>query len=56
MLGAMRKSRQPDPAPADEPSHAPAVPAEVPHTPSSKTLQELERLQFDQLDRTGFDR
>jgi hypothetical protein len=40
-----------------ETSESQAAPTtEAPRTGSSKTLQELERIQFDALDRAGFER
>ncbi len=41
---------------AGEQEHNPAAPTEIKSTNTGKTLQELERVQFDALDRAGFDR
>jgi hypothetical protein len=47
----MAQPRKPTEESAEKPDEQPP-----PVEPRSKTMQELERLQFDALDRAGFDR
>jgi hypothetical protein len=50
----MSQSRKPEEPGEKVGEEKPVAPVE--HKSSGKTLQELERLQFDALDRAGFDR
>ena len=52
----MTEPRKPDAATGEQVGEQETAPKSIERTSTGKTLQELERIQFDALDRAGFDR